>query len=254
MDIGLKGKTIVVTGAAGAIGKEICAGFALNGSNVVGVDMTDLSETGAYIKSLKQNIQWQSYQIDLTSLKSIREGCMKIQKDFPEIHALINNAAFYAGIKKAPMEKLDLKEWDLVMNVNVRGTYLMTRELLPALKTAKGKVVNFASGAALRGGPYMLHYVASKGAVLSMTRALSTELGAYGITVNAIAPGHIDIPSSQGHGEDYQKFLQSIVQAQAIHDPMEARDVVGTVLYLASSWSDAVTGQLCLVDRGLVKH
>jgi len=254
MEIGLKGKNVVITGAAGAIGIEICAGFAYHGSNVIAVDIADMSKTKERVTSLRQDIKFCPYQIDLASPESIRNECMKIQQSFPEVHALINNAAIYAGIKKAPMENLDLKEWDAMMNINVRGVFLMIRELLPALKAANGKVVNFASGAALRGGPHMLHYVASKGAVISMTRALSTELGAYGITVNTVSPGHIDTPSSRGHRGNYQRFLQSIVQAQAIHEPVQAGDVVGTVLYLASSWSDAVTGQICPVDRGLVKY
>ena len=254
MDTGLKGKTVVVTGAAGAIGKEICAGFAANGSNVVGVDIADLRETAAYVESQADRTLWRAYKIDQASIESVREGCRQIRHDFPKVHALINNAALYAGIKKSPMENLDLEEWDLVMKINVRGVYLMIRELLPALKASQGKVVNFASGAALRGGLNMLHYIASKGAVLSMTRALSAELGAYGIKVNTVAPGHIDTPSSQEINENYPSLLRSIVQAQSIQDPMQAKDVVGAVLYLSSSWSDSVTGQVCLVDRGLIKY
>ena len=254
MDIDLKGKNVVVTGAARGIGREICGGFASNGSNVIGVDISDMSETGEYLNSLGEDIQWSEFKIDLSSPESIQKGCKKIQDSFPEVHALVNNAAYYAALKWAPMEELDLKEWDLVMNINIRGLYLTIRELLPALKAAKGKIINFASDAALRGGPFMLHYVASKGAVIGMTRALSTELGAYGITVNAVAPGLIDTPSSQSLGENYQELLGSVVQAQAIHEPMQPGDVVGTVLYLASSWGDAVTGQLCPVDRGLVKY
>ena len=254
MDTGLKGKTVVVTGAAGAIGKEICAGFAANGSTVVGVDIADLSETAEYVKSIGGNKLWRAYKMDQASLESVREGCRQIQDELSDIHTLINNAAFYAGIKKGPMEDLDLEEWDLVMKINVRGVYLMIRELLPALKVSRGKVINFTSGAALRGGPNMLHYVASKGAVLSMTRALSAELGVYGIKVNAVAPGHIDTPSSQMINEEYASLLKSIVKAQSIHEPMQAKDVVGAVLYLASSWSDSVTGQVCLVDRGLIKY
>lgn len=96
-----------------------------------------------------------------------------------KVDVLVNNAALYGGLKMTPMEHLDLDEWDRVFNVNVRGSYLMVRELLPSLKAAKGKVINFASGAALRGTPMLLHYVTSKGALIGMTRAMATELGGH---------------------------------------------------------------------------
>jgi NAD(P)-dependent dehydrogenase (short-subunit alcohol dehydrogenase family) len=171
-----------------------------------------------------------------------------------KVDVLVNNAALYGGLKMTPMEHLDLDEWDRVFNVNVRGSYLMVRELLPSLKAAKGKVINFASGAALRGTPMLLHYVTSKGALIGMTRAMATELGGHGITVNAVAPGFITTESSKGLSDSYEKYLQMTVQAQAIKEPLTAQDVVGTVLYLSSACSESVTGQLCPVDRGLIKY
>ena len=255
MDIGIAGKVVVVTGASRGIGREICAGFAGNGAIVVGVDILDMSETGEYLSSLEtpDSFQWHAFEMDLSSPESVQAGCQKIQAQFPEVHVLVNNAALYGGLKMTPMEKQDLAEWDKVYQINVRGTYLMIRELLPALKLTKGKVVNFASGSALRGSPFLLHYVASKGAVMGMTRTLATELGMYGINVNAVTPGLIDTPSSQGLGEKYAQILQGTVQSQSIKEPMQASDVVGSVLFLSSAWSDGVTGQQVLADRGLNK-
>lgn len=252
----LAGKVVVVTGAARGIGREICLGFAEHGAQVIGVDVTDLTETEAALQAdtRPDSFSWQAVTIDLSNPASVQSGCQQIQAQFPAVDVLVNNAALYGGLKMTPMEKIDLAEWEQVFNINVRGAYLMIRELLPALKQAKGKVVNLASGSALRGSPFMLHYVASKGAIIGMTRALATELGLHGIRVNAVTPGLIDTPSSQGLGEKYPQILQGTVQAQALKEPMQAQDVVGTVLYLASAWSDAVTGQLALVDRGLIKH
>jgi NAD(P)-dependent dehydrogenase (short-subunit alcohol dehydrogenase family) len=255
MDIELSGKTAVVTGAAMGIGREICAGFASNDVRVIGVDIVDMDETGKYIDSMGKGELWNQVTIDLASPESVNAGCKEIMGDFPSVDVLVNNAAVYGGLKMTPMEKLGLDEWEKVMAVNVRGTFLMIRELLPALIKAKGHVINFASGAALRGSPGLMHYVASKGAVIGMTRALATELGAHGITVNAVAPGFVSNEASQQvGGEMFSKYMEMTVGAQAIHEPVQAKDIVGTVLYLASPLADAVTGQLCPVDRGLVKY
>lgn len=257
MDTGLANKTVVVTGAGGGIGRELCAGFARVGARLIGVDKIDLEETGQYLRTLaakSDDFDWTTVTIDLASPASIQAGCQRIREAFPTIDVLVNNAALYGGLAFTPMEAIDIEEWDRVFHVNVRGSYLMIRELLPALKRAKGKVINFASGSALRGSPFLLHYVTSKGAIIGMTRALATELGQYGIRVNAVVPGLIDTASSRGLGEASSKVLKATVEAQAIKEPLMATDVVGTVLYLASAWSDAVTGQLFLVDRGLIMH
>lgn len=257
MTVNLEGKVVVVTGASRGIGREICAGFAANGAQVIGVASSDLTETGAYLANLKTRhakFQWHAVNIDLASPASIQEGCQKIQKQFPAVDVLVNNGALYGGLKLTPMEAIDLDLWERVFNINVRGTYLMIRELLPALKTTKGKVINFASTSMLAGSPFLLHYVSSKGAVIGMTYALATELGMYGIRVNAITPGLIGTPSSQGIVEGQPQIVEAAVQAQAIKELLQADDVVGTVLYLASAWGDAVTGQLIVVDRGMIKH
>ena len=251
MDVGLNGKTVVVTGAAQGIGREICRGFASHGARVLGVDVADMSETG---EVLGAGDRWWAYNLDLSAPESVAAGGAQILEDHERVDVLVNNAALYGGLRMKPMESLDLDEWDKVFDVNVRGTYLMVRELLRGLKASRGKVINLASGSALRGTPMLLHYVTSKAALIGMTRALSTELGAHGITVNAVAPGFITTESSRGLSDAYDKYLDMTVRAQAIKEPMRAADVVGTVLYLASAWSDAVTGQLCPVDRGLVKY
>lgn len=107
---GLNEKTVVVTGAAMGIGREICAGFISNGSRVIGVDVADMSETAKYVNSLGKGEMWNQVTIDLASPESVREGCKKIMEDFPSINALVNNAALYGGLKMTPMEKIDLSE------------------------------------------------------------------------------------------------------------------------------------------------
>ena len=125
---------------------------------------------------------------------------------------------------------------------------------LPALVEARGKVVNMASGSALRGSPDMLHYATSKGAIIAMTRALATELGPHQINVNAGAPGFISTEGSQDLADGHDAYLEMTLEAQSIRQLASTSDVVGTVLYLASSWADAVTGKLCAADFAQNKH
>ena len=254
MDIGLRDKTVVVTGAAHGIGQDICVGFAANGATVLGVDIVDQAGTVNLLASKGWADRWTAYSIDSAAPQSVRDGCHRIMADHPTIDVLVNNAEVFGELESTPMADLDLEEWDRVMSVNFRGTYLMIRELLPALVKAGGKIVNMASGSALRGSPGMLHYVASKGAIIAMTRSLATELGSHGINVNAVAPGFISTEASQGLGNAHDKYLEMTLQAQSIKQAASTNDVVGTVLYLASTWADAVTGQLCPVDFGLNKH
>jgi len=251
MDIGLKGKNVVVTGAGRSIGQQIAIGFAKIGANVTGVDIIDLEETGTKVSAAGGN--WSAYNADLADPSSVEEACGKIIADNGTINALVNNAALYGGLKMMPMDKIDLNVWDQVMNINVRGTYLVVRNLMPALIEAKGSVINIASGAALRGSPGLMHYVASKGAVIGMTRSMATELGGQGVRVNAIAPGFVANEASQGLSDMYDKYLEMTVMAQSIKEPTKPDDMVGTCLYLASPLAATVTGQVCPVDNGLCK-
>ncbi len=251
MDIGLSGKNVVVTGCGRGIGQEIAVGFAEIGANLIGVDIIDLDETGERVAAAGGG--WAAYQGDLADSGSLEKTGGKIIADHKTVDALVNNAALYGGLKMMPMDKIDLDTWDKVMNINVRGTYLMVRNLMPALIEAKGKVINIASGSALRGSPGLMHYVASKGAVIGMTRSMATELGAHGITVNAVAPGFVANEASEGLSDMYDKYLEMTVMAQSIKEATVPKDIVGTVLYLASPLAASVTGQVCPVDNGLCK-
>ena len=142
-----------------------------------------------------------------------------------------------------------------MLAVNVRGSYLMIRSLLPGLRAAKASIINMASSAALRGSPFCLHYATSKGAIIGMTRSLASELGNEGIRVNAIAPGLVDNEASRGFGGDkYAGMLQGTVAAQCLHTPLVEEEIVGTVLYLASPLASPITGVLLTIDKGLIKY
>lgn len=250
--LGLGGRTVVVTGAAGGIGQRLAVGFAAAGAGVVGVDRESLDETAGLVAA-EGAPAWHGVKADLADAPSVEDACRRIVAEVATVDAVVNNAALYGGLTMTPLEAIDLAEWDRVMAVNVRGSYLMVRHLLGALKATGGRVVNIASGSALRGSPFLLHYVASKGAVIAMTRAMATELGPAGISVNTVAPGLADTPSSQGLGKQYSMILEKTIATQALAGALQADDIVGAVLFLASPLAAAITGQTLNVDRGLTR-
>ena len=247
MEMNLKGKNVVVTGAARGIGREICAGFAGVDATVIGVDFRDMADTEGYLRDKAPRARFEKFTIDLADPASVEKGCSAILAKFSTVDVLVNDGALWGGLKITPLDKIPGEEWDRVININVRGTYLMIKGLLPGLRKSQGSVINMASSAALRGSPGCLHYATSKGAIIGMTRSLASELGAEGIRVNAIAPGLFG-------GERFPKMLEGTVAAQCLHTPLVEREVVGTVLYLASALAAPITGVLLTVDKGLIKY
>jgi 3-oxoacyl-[acyl-carrier protein] reductase len=251
----LSGKIVVITGAARGIGREICAGFAEAGATVVAVDMRDMGDTEAFVRGKQPQARLEKFTVDLADPGSVARGCQAILAKFPTVDVLVNDGAIWGGLKITPLDKLDLAEWDHVLDVNVRGTYLMIKGLLPGLRAARASIINMASSSALRGSPFCLHYATSKGAIIGMTRSLASELGNDGIRVNAIAPGLVDNEASRGFGgERFAKMLEGTVAAQCLHTPLVEDEIVGTVLYLASSLAAPITGVLLTIDKGLIKY
>jgi NAD(P)-dependent dehydrogenase (short-subunit alcohol dehydrogenase family) len=255
MKMNLKGKNIVVTGAARGIGREICAGFAGVGATVIGVDLRDMADTERTLREQEPEVRFEKFAIDLGVPASVEQGCAAILQKVPTVDVLVNDGAIWGGLKITPLDKIEPAEWDQVMNVNVRGSYLMIKGLLSGLRKSKGSVINMASSSALRGSPFCLHYATSKGAIIGMTRSLASELGAEGIRVNAIAPGLVDNEASRGFGgEKFPKMLEGTVAAQCLHSPLVEKEIVGTVLYLASDLAAPITGVLLTIDKGLIKY
>ena len=141
------------------------------------------------------------------------------------------------------------EEWDQVMRVNVTGVMLSTRAVTPAMREARwGRIINMSSGSILLGRPHYLHYTTSKSALIGMTRSLARELGAHGITVNAVLPGPVFTEVPRETVTPVQK--KAIVGMQCVPRPQEPRDLIGTLLFLASEGSGFLTGQSITVDGG----
>lgn len=238
----LAGRHILVTGAARGLGAVIARHLAKAGATLTLADI--LEEEG---RAVAAELSASFHRVDLRDPESV--AALGQALDGP-LHGLFNNGAIATGIGGIGFEDVDVETWDRVMEVNVRGTWLMTRSVAPALRASgSGRIVNVASDTALWGAPNLISYVASKGAVISMTRSLARELGPDGIGVTAIAPGILTTESTeyvpQARHDQYG-------QGRAVPGPQPPEDVAGTVAFLLSEAALTLTGQILPVNRGFV--
>ena len=237
----LKNKRILVTGGARGLGRAFAQAAIMAGASVAIADVLDVG-----VQTAKE-IGSDFLPVDLASPESIEECA----KHLGRIDGLVNNGAIATGIGGKPMDQIDIETWDRVMQVNVRGTWLMTKACLPALRSSRGKVVNIASDTALWGAPRLMHYVASKGAVIAMTRAMARELGPDGITVNAIAPGLTQIEATEYVPKERHELY---LNGRAIKRAQHPQDICGAVLFLLSDDAAFITGQVLPVNGGFVMN
>lgn len=248
----LKNKVAIVTGGAKGLGRAFALRMAEEGAAVMVVtrkDMENLKRTAETIRSMGGEAQF--FQADVAKIEDTLAMAKATKEAFGRIDILINNAAIYDGIKRTPFHEIDLLEWDLVMNVNVKGAFLSTRAVFPYMKEqGYGKIVNLASEVFFTGSHGFAHYVASKGGIIGLTRALAIELGPYNICINCVAPGFTDTEASRGL-TDVNKYDISKTPLHRLEKP---EDLTGAALFLASSESDFITGQTLLVDGGRAMH
>jgi 3-oxoacyl-[acyl-carrier protein] reductase len=245
-------KVVVITGASRGLGREYARQFARRGANVAVSDLRDCRETVEAIE--QEGASGLSTKTDVTSAGSTAEMARAVLDKFGRIDVLVNNAALYGSLNFLPFDKLDEKEWDATMNVNVKGIWQCCKAVVPAMKEQKsGSIVNISSLAATYGMPNGLHYTASKAAVIGMTRGLARELGRFNIRVNAVAPNVVNTDAtSEVFGDKRDKVIDVTLSQQAIRKPLEPADIVGAVLFLSSDLSRLTTGQTLMVDGGTV--
>jgi len=245
-DLGLQGKTVIVTGAAGGLGRSFAAAFGAAGAKVVAADIDEpgACETAALIQSAGGTALGAG--VDVTSRDSCAALAQKAHQDFGTIDALINNAALYGALTRAPFEDIDEAVWDQVMAVNIKGVWQMSRAVSPLLP-AGGAIVNIASATVFSGSPEWMHYVASKGAVIAMTRVMAKELGPREIRANVIAPGITMTDASDRLFENARTYGAG---RAALKRNAEVDDITGAALYLVSPLSGFMTGQTMVIDGG----
>ena len=241
------GRTVLITGAAGGLGRSFALGFARRGYRVAITDIDEggVAETARLVGELGAPA-WHG-RLDVSSAEDAVAVCGRVA-DFGEgrIDVVINNAAVYAALHRSPLEEIDPDEWDLVMRVNLKGPWLVVRAASPYLN-GDSSVINVASATVFSGSEQWLHYVASKGGVIAMTRVMAKELGRRDITVNVIAPGFTLTEASLGQLENAATYG---VDRGALRRAGHPEDIVGTALYLAGPDSRYVSGQTVVVDGG----
>jgi NAD(P)-dependent dehydrogenase (short-subunit alcohol dehydrogenase family) len=241
------GKVVIVTGAAGGLGRAFALGFAKHGADLVVADIDEvgLAETVVMLEST--GVRAIAVKVDVTSKSSTDSLAETALQEFGKIDVLINNAAIYATLKRSSFLDIDPNEWDRVMNVNVKGAWLCSASIFPKMTQPGGRIINIASATVFSGSPLWMHYVASKAAVIGMTRVMAREVGPQGVTVNAIAPGFTLTEASLSLMEDAETYG---VERGAIKRASEPEDIVGTALFLASKSAGYITGQTLVVDGG----
>jgi NAD(P)-dependent dehydrogenase (short-subunit alcohol dehydrogenase family) len=245
----LKDKVAVITGAGSGIGKALATRLAADGASVVIADIKNFDTAAAEIARATGS-RALGIQVDVSSEKDVAHMAAETVKTFRRIDILVNNAAIFSTLKLRPFEEIPAEEWRRLMDVNILGVALCCRACVPHMrKNGAGRIINLASGAPLKGVPHFLHYIASKGAVIAMTRGLARELGKDNITVNALAPG-FTLSEAVARDPDHVKAGERTRATRAIQRDEKPEDLVGTVSFLAGDDAAFMTGQTLVVDGG----
>jgi 3-oxoacyl-[acyl-carrier protein] reductase len=249
----LAGRTVIVTGGGKGIGKVYAQEFARVGARVVAADIDEAAATAVADTIAAEGGSALGLGVDIASEQAVQALAQAAIERFGAIDVLVNNASLMSVLARRSWLEIPVEEWDRVMAVNLRGMFLMCRAVFPAMKTqGRGKIVNISSSRVFEGSPNRLHYTTSKAGVIGFTRALAREVGEFGITVNAVAPGltasDTQVASTSGN------YLAARSSGRAIDRVQVPEDLVGAVMFLASPASDFMTGQTLLVDGGKIMH
>jgi 3-oxoacyl-[acyl-carrier protein] reductase len=251
----MDGKVVVVTGGANGIGRAYCQGIAKQGGAVVVADIDGAAAESVAKALADSGGHALGVQVDVANSASCRHMAEKTVDHFGQIDGLINNAAIFMSVPvtKGGWQDIDEQEWDRVMAVNVKGLWLSSRAVVPAMQQRKqGSIVNISSNMAYNGGLTMMHYVTSKAAVVGFSRVLARELGPDNIRVNTLAPGAT--MSEEKASDAALKSYERSASTRILKRIEQPEDLVGTALYLLSDLSTFVTGQSILVNGGAVLH
>ncbi len=252
----LKDKVAIITGAGRGIGRAYALRFAEDGAKLLlpDISLERAENTAKEIRS--KGGEAVAMETDISDEGATEMMAEKVKKQYGRADILVNNAAMYTELGHKPWNAYTVEEWDRFFAVNVRGTWLCCKAIVPLMQQQKkGKIINISSGVMLN-PPFacslVLSYACSKAAIYTMTQALARALGEWGINVNAIAPGLTASEAALAMPDRSPDSFDKVIAAQCIHRREEPQDLAGTAVFLASEDSDFITGQLIVVDGGCV--
>ena len=251
----LDGRVAIITGGGHGIGKAYAMRLAAEGAKVVIAELDGKAASMVAAELTALGHQAIAVQTDVANEASVNNMAQQTVAHFGRIDVLVNNAAIFATVpmSRSPFDQITIEEWDHMMSVNVKGTWLASRAVVPQMrKQAYGKIINVSSGTALKGSPSRIHYVTSKAGILGFTKTLANEVGKDGICVNCVAPG--STLSEENPDEDILKMRAQAANARALKRVQTPDDLTGAVVFFASADSDFITGQTLVVDGGSCMH
>ncbi len=246
MSLPLANQVAIVTGGARGIGREIALLFAANGADLALFDVNPqpLEQTTGELRALGRRAE--GLTVDVTDGKQVDDGVAKVLDKLGRIDILINNAGI---TKDGLLIRMDDAQWDRVLTINLKGTFLCTRAVARhMLKQRRGRIVSIASIVGLIGNPGQANYAASKAGIIGFTKAVAKELASRGITCNAIAPGFIKTEMTEALPEEAKRKLMEAIPMGTLGEP---KDVAQAALFLVSEAARYVTGHVLVVDGGL---
>lgn len=251
----LDGKTVIVTGAGHGIGRAYAERIAAEGGSAVVADLDGPAAERVAAEIQSRGGQAFAVEVDVARRPGVEALASRAVERFGGIDGLVNNAAVFSTvpISRVGFERIDEAEWDRVMDVNVKGVWHACRAVVPVMRgRGGGSIVNVSSASFFHGGGGRLHYMASKAAVLGMSRGLARELGGDNIRVNTIAPGNT--LSEADPTPEIRQIREAAVAARALKRIQTPDDLVGAVVFFLSDDAAFVTGQTLLVDGGTSLH
>ena len=251
----LEGRVAIVTGGGHGIGKAYAERLAVEGAKVVVAEL-DGDAGAAVAASLASSGHGAiAVQTDVADAASVERMARVAVESFGRIDVLVNNAAIFATVpmSRSPFDQIAVEEWDRMMAVNLRGTWLASCAVIPQMRAqGYGKIINVSSGTALKGSPSRIHYVTSKAGILGFTKTLANEVGKDNICVNCVAPG--STLSEENPDEGVIRMRAAATASRALKRVQKPEDLTGAVVFFASADSDFITGQTLVVDGGSCLH
>ena len=247
------GKVAIVTGGSAGLGAAIALRLGQEGAAVVIADIVGATEAAVALSDA--GITSLGVETDVASWASVQAMVAATTQRFGHIDILINNAAIASTLSLKPFYELTTEEFQNVLAVNTIGTFHGCKAVAALMRQQNsGRIINMASGTAIRGAPFIAHYVASKGAVMSLTRSLARELGKHNILVNAVSPGYTLTDTNLANEEYLAATRQAVRDLRCVPRDAYPDDIVGAVAFLASDDAKFITGQILAVDGGAVSH